>query len=62
MEHQDIIINSAEIAYNLERSIEHFYMEYIAFGFTFTGNGLELMELMNDIQAVKDGYAYIHRN
>ena len=55
-------IISTIIAVNLEFNIYLFYAEYIAFGFTFSGSGQELMELVEDIRAVKTGWEWIHRN
>lgn len=46
----------------LEYGVALFFMRYVAFGFTFSGNMDQLMNLMAEIKDLQMLWSYLHRN
>ena len=46
----------------LEFGVALFYMRYVAFGFTFSGNMDQLTNLMCEIAELQKLWSYMHRN
>ena len=46
----------------LEHGVALFYMQYVAFGFEFSGNMEQLMNLMEEINQLQGLWGYMHRN